>query len=418
MIVYKFGGASVKDADSVSLLQNIISKCPDDLIVVISAMGKTTNKLEGVVESASKGGKEYVDQLSSLKDYHMNISRELILDPSNPVFDKIEAVFKEIDTHVKQFREEDFNLFYDQVVSFGEILSTSIVSHYLEYKGLNNKWVDIRKVFQTDDNYRDAGIDFINTRAKCEETFTFKGCTVYLTQGFIGTGQGGKYTTLGREGSDYSAAVLANFLDAQNVILWKDVAGIFNADPARFKEVTLLEKIRYQEMIELAFYGAKVIHPKTLKPLKDKLIPLYIKSFYDPEKTGTIVGEFNDKVVKVPVIILKDNQVLVSISLKDLSFISEDHISKLFSLLDNFRLKANLIQHSAVSFSVCVDAPRGQEVEELISILRGEFKVLYNDGLNLLTIRNYTEEDILIHTANKKVLVEQRSRNMVQFVTD
>jgi len=416
MVIYKFGGASVKNENAFHLLKSIVSNCDEELIVVVSVMGKTTNKLEEVVKLASTGSGDFRKPLTLLKAYHQGIADKLVPGYSDSIHDEIDAFFVQITERIEKFRAHDFNFFYDQVVSMGEIISTYIVSRFLANEGISNQWVDIRDVLKTDDNFRDATIDFEESKINFMQAFTFRDCSCYVTQGFIGSAKNGNFTTLGREGSDYTAAILAHILFARSVTLWKDVAGIFNADPAVFSKVTLLEKITYQEMIELAYYGAKVIHPKTIKPLRTKQIPLFVKCFYDPEKPGSQIGEFPDIQRTIPIIIIKDDQILISISLTDLSFISEYHISKLFALLNKFRLKANLMQHSAVSFSVCVDEPRGREVDELIGILRTEFKILYNKKLTLITIRHYTEDSIAEHISGKKIFVEQRSRNTVQYL--
>jgi aspartate kinase len=417
MVIYKFGGASVKDAASFRRLKNIISSEKSDLIVVVSAMGKTTNRLEEIVKFYWRNSPEYVMKISELKQFHMEIAQELMGNENN-IREKIEGLFQMLKQQLEDNKGEDFNLFYDQVVSMGEILSTNLVSMFLQSEGLENEWMDIRKLLITDNNYRDAAVNLAESSRQLREYTERSNANIFITQGFIGSDQSGKTTTLGREGSDYTAALLASFFDAKKIILWKDVPGIFNADPALFKDVKRLERIHYQEMIELAYYGAKVIHPKTIKPLRTKEIPLSVQSFYTPEAPGTLIGNFPDEKRSIPCIIVKSDQVLISISLNDLSFINESHISTLFGLLNRFRLKANLMQHSAISFTICVDEPRGREVKDLISILRKEFKVLYNDQLNLLTIRSYSDESIRDNTKGPKIYVEQRSRTTVQYLTD
>lgn len=416
MVIYKFGGASVKNEDAFQYLKKIVSNCADPLIVVVSAMGKTTNRLEEIVKLSFRGDDLYKLKLTSLKDYHEDIASKLFNNTLNEVLIEIDKLFGEIEATIEKHKNGEFNFFYDQVVTMGEILSTQLVSHYLLQEGTPNEWVDIRKLLKTDENYRDATVDIPASTVNIKEIFSPEIVKCFVTQGFIGSDLNGQVTSLGREGSDYTAALLANIMDVQKVILWKDVAGIFNADPALEKDATLLKDIPYQEMIELAFYGAKVIHPKTIKPLSIKQIPLEVKSFFDESKPGTTVWGFPDSRRMIPVTIVKDKQVLISISLSDLSFISEHHLSKLFELLNRFRLKANLMQHSAVSFSICVDEPRGREVDELIAILREEFKVLYNDKLTLITIRHYTDESIDQKVGGKKIYVEQRNRNTVQYL--
>lgn len=416
MVIYKFGGASVKNAEAFHFLKAIVADCSDQLIVVVSAMGKTTNGLEEIVKVASKGSSDYRKNLNRIREYHLSILEALIPERSDPVYREIDDQFNELESRIIRYKDQEFNLFYDQVVSLGEVVSTMIVSRFLNYQGIENVWTDIREMLVTDENYRDAAVDFESSADNILSAFDFKRANCYVTQGFIGSARNGNTTTLGREGSDFSAAILANICGAVSVVLWKDVEGIFSADPALFENVTLLPRISYQEMIELAYYGAKVIHPKTIKPLRKKRIPLYVRSFYNPEKKGSRISEIEEPDRKVPIIIIKEDQILVSISLEDLSFITENHISKLFGLLNTFRLKANLMQHSAVSFSVAVDKPRGKEVQELVDILRKEFRVLYNDRLILATIRHYSEESINDLISGKKIYVEQRSRNTVQYL--
>lgn len=418
MVIYKFGGASVKNESAFQMLRNIVSACSDELVIVVSAMGKTTNKLEWIVKAAASGLDNVDRNIILLENYHLEIAEKLMPAKAYAVREEIKALFLEIIQQVEKYKGLDFNFFYDQVVSMGEIISTRIVSRYLEYEGISNELIDIRELLKTDENYRDASIDFVASSRRLEQAVTFDRVSRYVTQGFIGSAENGNTTTLGREGSDLTAAILGNIMNAESVTLWKDVDGIFNADPALFENVSMLDKISYQEMIELAYYGAKVIHPKTIKPLFSKNIPLQIKSFYNPDNKGTAVGDFSKLPVNIPNIIIKKDQVLLSISLDDLSFISESQISKFFSLLYKFRLKANLMQHSAISFTVCVDEPRGKEIEDVIEILRKEFKVLYNEKLTLITIRNYTEESINEHLNEKKVYVEQRSRNTVQYLVN
>jgi len=417
MLVYKFGGASIKDAMAVRQLKNIIQFSNEKLLIVISAMGKTTNRLEAILAHAFRNDASHLALIQKLKSEHVNLIDELFEDPAQMRIE-IDEIFSKIKSNCSALKPNSYDFAYDQIVSFGEILSTKIVSAFLNQEKIINTWVDIRQVFKTDKNYRDSNIHLEETSRRALESFNFNKTQNYITQGFIASDLDGNTTTLGREGSDYTAALLAGILSVKNVTLWKDVAGIYNADPALFRDVVLLKELKYQEMIELAFYGARVIHPKTLKPLKEKGIPLFVKCFSDPDKEGTIVFENAYSNSKVPVYILKDKQVLISISLRDLSFVAEEHISRLFSLLNKFRLKANVIQHSAVSFSVCADIPMGKEIEDMISILKLDFKVLYNKNLQLLTIRNYLEADIQKMISGKKIYIEQRSRNTVQFVTD
>jgi aspartate kinase len=417
MLVYKFGGASVKNAKAVEQLKKIVANTDENLIIVISAMGKTTNKLEAVLAQALQKDGSHLPLISNLKACHLQLVEELFVQ-DQPIKNEVDKVFLEIIDFCNHLGLKGYDYAYDQIVSFGELLSTKIISKYLEQENIENKWIDIRKVLKTDNNFREANVDIELSLDNSREIFNFEKSRIYLTQGFIASDDAGNTTTLGREGSDYTSALLSSFLKAENLTLWKDVSGIYNADPAIFNDAELLPELSYQEMIELAFYGAKVIHPKTIKPLKEADISLFVKCFSSPDTGGTEVSSTTSARTEIPIYILKDKQVLVSISNRDLSFINENHLSKLFGLLSSFRLKANIIQHSAVSFSVCVDTPLGKEVVDLIAVLKNDFKVLYNEGLQILTIRNYTEKEIQKLTAGKKIFIEQRSRNTVQFVTD
>jgi aspartate kinase len=416
MLVYKFGGASVKDADSIRKLKKIVQDSNDTLVVVVSAMGKTTSRLEKILKHSFLEDGSHLPLIQKLQDEHLSIVRDLIPD-NEKLENEIAELFETIKVNCKHYDGKGFNFVYDQVVSLGEVISTKIVSVYLNNQGVSNRWVDTRHILITDNNYREANVNIAVSKKNSLLNFKSGSKEIYITQGFIGSDPEGFTTTLGREGSDYTAALLAGFLGAKSLTLWKDVAGIFNADPCLFEDVTLLEELSYQEVIELAFYGARVIHPKTIKPLKINGIKLFVKCFFNPEKGGTVVGSDSSIVSNIPIFVIKEKQVLISISIRDLSFLTEYHISQLFSLLDSFRLKANIIQHSAVSFSVCVDTPIGKEIEELIASLKINFKVLYNKNLQLITIRNYTENDIQRLTTGKKIYIEQRSRNTVQFVT-
>jgi aspartate kinase len=416
MIVYKFGGASVKDAQSVRNMAKIVEAASRPLIVVVSAMGKTTNRLEAFLDEGLKGSGMHAEILKTLRQEHFQILEELIPDSEHPVYNEIEGFFEEASSMIQIHQEKDYNFIYDQVISLGELISTKIVSTWLEHIGIANHWVDIRQILKTDSNFREAIVDQEISEKLCRSVFDASEPLCFVTQGFIGADSKGFTTTLGREGSDYSAALLANYLEAESVTLWKDVDGIYNADPAIFSNVKKIETLSYQEVIKLTYYGAKVIHPKTIRPLFDKQIPLLVKSFNKPENHGSVVRKTAKSAHQQPFIILLENQILISISKEDLSFISELNLSFLFDLLHTFRLKANLMQHSAISFSFCVDTPKGKALEELIELLHKEFKVLYNSGLQLITVRNFTNDLIRELIGNKKVLVEQRSRQTTQFI--
>ncbi|MBN2174294.1 MAG: aspartate kinase [Bacteroidales bacterium] len=416
MIIFKFGGASVKNAQSVKNIAGIIRQAPGPLIAVVSAMGKTTNRLETILEKGINNSGEYKELMEELILDHLDLISKLIPDPTHPLFEEVRFLFLQAANMLKTYEGKEYNFIYDQVVSVGELVSTKIVSTWLEYSGISNHWVDIRQILKTDSSYREAIVNHEISASLCRNMFQASNPPCFITQGFIGSDMKNHTTTLGREGSDYTAALLADYLDAENVTLWKDVDGIFNADPARFSNVRKIDTMDYQEVIELTYYGAKVIHPKTIRPLFEKRIPLFVKNFNAPEKSGTAVGKTGFSENRDSFIIVLENQLLISVSKNDLSFISELNLSYLFDLLHSFRLKANLMQHSAVSFSFCVDTPKGKAVKELIVKLQKEFKVLYNTNLLLITVRNYSPELIHELIGNKNVLVEQRSRQTVQFV--
>jgi aspartate kinase len=416
MIVYKFGGASVKNSDGVKNLLKIVESVSDDLVIVVSAFGKTTNALEELLKLSFEDKSELNSAFTNLKNDHIQIIQNLFgKSDAESLLKEIERLFKELYHILIDNSNTDFDFKYDQVVSFGEIFSTKIVSAYLNYAQFENQWLDIRKVFITDDTYREAKIDWNTTKDKAKQVFNFNMHKVYLTQGFIGSNSKGYTTTLGREGSDFTAAVLANVLDAEKVVVWKDVDGVLNADPQYFTETNKLEKLSYQETVELAYFGAKVIHPKTLKPLHNKNIPLHVRSFINTQNIGTIIHCYQEYDQDLPIYILKKNQVLISIFPKDLSFVIEDELSKIFQYLSQHRIRVNLIQNSAISVSFCVDNVNNK-VQKLIDHLKEDFKVLYNDQLELLTIRHYSSECIDKATYNRMVYIDQRSRHTAHFV--
>lgn len=414
MLVFKFGGASVKDSKGVKNLLNIVSAYSENLIVVVSALGKTTNALEEILKLSYQDMAMSFNKLDELKEYHTIILHDLFSDPNHKIFEEIEEEFSSLTKKLK-IDYDSYDLKYDQIVSFGEIFSTKIVSAFLNQEQLSNSWIDIRKVFRTDDTYREAKIDFDQTEKETVKAFNFKNNRVFITQGFIGGSKKGMVTTLGREGSDYTAAVLANLLNAEKVVVWKDVEGILNADPQYFDATEKLDKISYQEAVELAYFGAKVIHPKTLKPLHNKNIPLYVRSFINPEGKGTEIDCFKHYDQDLPIFILKKDQMLISLFPKDLSFVLEDELSKIFKYLSEHRIKVNIIQNSAISISFCIDNANNKS-KQLIEKLKEDYKVLYNDQLELLTIRHYSEEAINRITKDRKIFIEQRSRHTAHFV--
>jgi aspartate kinase len=416
MIIHKFGGAAVKDSHGIKNLYSIVKERKEEKIIVISALGKTTNNLERLTDTIYyKREAEFNSQLQRIKNYHLSIIENLF-PKGNPIFEEVEIVFQNLNK-IALVAHQDYDFLYDQVVSLGEILSTKIVSAYLNLMHVKCNWIDIRKHLITDNVFREANINWEMTRTSIKENFPLNDDSLILTQGFIGGTDEGHSTTLGREGSDYSAAIIANILDAESVIVWKDVPGILNADPRYFKTTEKLEAISYQEAIELAFYGAKIIHPKTIKPLQNKSISLYVKSFMDSTSSGTIISESSRYTGGKPVYIVKNNQILISVVPKDFSFVFEERLSKIYELFAMYRIKVNLIQNSAINFSVAADE-NNPRIEQLIEQLKLEFKVLYNSGLVLYTIRHYNAEAIRKIAQGRKVLVEQRSRHTAQFLME
>ena len=416
MLVFKFGGASVKSADAVQNVGKILEKYPDDQIaIVISAMGKTTNGLEVVTDHYfHKRVKEMKKAYEDLKKYHMDIINKLFQDPKDDIFEEIEGLFDEIGTRLSKPHTLNYDFDYDQIVSYGEIISTVIVSAWLNHTGIENTLMDIRKYLKSDNNYREGRIDWDLSTRLIRHAFHFRDTRLYITQGFIASTIDDMTTTLGREGSDFTAAILAHILKADSVTIWKDVPGVLNADPKWFDATVKLEKISYLDAIELAYYGATVIHPKTIKPLQNKNINLYVKSFLEPDKEGTLVGNLNyDKLV--PSFIFKMHQVLIRISPLDFSFIAEDNLQVIFGYLSKYGVRINLMQNSAVSFQICISNNK-KKVRDLIDDLEQEFRVSYETGLELITIRYYDQSTIDRVMINKELILEQRYKQNIQLV--
>lgn len=415
MKVFKFGGASVKDAEGVKNVGSILKMYPKEkLIVVISAMGKTTNALESLVRS--KDSIEGDKILNEIRKFHTNILQDLFPGKKNPVFDIIEGELNNVKQFLADKKGVGFDEKYDHVVSAGELISSYIVSTYLNEQKIDNQWLDARSIIHTDNNYREGNVDFDKTRNAARELVTksLEKHNVLITQGFIGKTKEGKTTTLGREGSDYTAAILAYCLDAESVTIWKDVPGVLNADPKWFDNTIKIDHLSYQDAIELSYYGATVIHPKTIKPLQNKGIPLYVKSFLKPNDPGTrIDNDFSQ--LPVPCFIFKVNQVLISLSPKDFSFIVEQNLSNIFTELAKHKVKVNVMQNSALNFSICMDDD-AEKVPGLIASLKEHFRVLYNKSLELITIRYYDQQTIDRVCTNKDVLLEHKSRYTVQLV--
>ena len=417
MQVFKFGGASVKDADSVKNVSQLLKKhVTQATIVVISAMGKTTNKLEELVNAYFYQSGDINRILDELKKYHFTILKQLFNNNTDKVFNDLENVFVELQWALEEAPAFTYNHHYDQVVSQGEILSTKIISAYLNSVGINNLWLDARGIIQTDNSYRDGVVDYeLSERlVKSELLPRLQNNKIILTQGFIGGTSENYTTTLGREGSDYTAALLAYFASASRVVIWKDVPGVLNADPKYFKNTKKIDELSYHDAIELTYYGASVIHPKTIKPLQNKNIPLYVKSFLNSDEEGTVIKDAFKRNL-VTSYIFKENQILLSIQPKDFSFIAEDNLSQIFSLFSKYSVRVNMMQNSAISFSVCTDNDK-YKIEPLLVELQNRYKVLYNTDVQLMTIRNYNQEIISKLSENKTILLEQRSRNTYQMV--
>ncbi|WP_340201602.1 aspartate kinase [Ascidiimonas sp. W6] len=419
MNIFKFGGASVKDADGVKNLVKVLETVGyENTLLVVSAMGKSTNALEIVVKNYFENDKLLQNSLQEVKQYHLDIMLELFDAASNraekhPVFWKVEGLFAELNSFLSLNKSPNYSFVYDQVVSFGELLSTTIISQYLMEAGIKNTWLDVRNFIKTDANYRDGNVNWEETQININDGVNKS--LLNITQGFIGSDGNNFTVTLGREGSDYTAAIFAYCLNAQNVTIWKDVPGVLNADPRYFSKTQLLHQISYEEAIELAFYGASVIHPKTLQPLQRKEIPLYVKSFINPEGLGTAVSKGQRLNPKVSCFIIKKNQVMLSLSSRDFSFIVEDNMSEIFSLLHKYKMKVDVIQNSAISFSVCADN-KYNNLHELIKVLEAKFQVDYYENVSLYTIRHATGEAVSGVEKDKKVLLKQRLEDTVQLV--
>ena len=413
--VFKFGGASVRSAEGVRNLAAVVKRYPQNLVIVISAMGKTTNALEIILAKYLDKDNSFSDDISKLKKYHIDIATELFNGKNDIVNDRLESLFSEIETFIKSNNNSDYNYCYDQIVSYGELISTAIVSGYLNRDMIKNTWIDARSCLKSDTTYREGNIDYKASLALSTKAFDFTKERVFLTQGFIAGTPFNTTTTLGREGSDYTAAILANLLDAVDVTIWKDVEGVLNADPKLFRNTYKLDFVSFQEAIELAYCGAQIIHPKTIKPLQNKKIPLYVKSFLNPDAIGTKILHSDVSLKLPPVLVLKQNQVLISLTPRDFSFVIEDSLSQIFALLYKHRVKVNMIHTSAITFSICVDEEK-HYLPAAIEDLQKVFAVKYNKELELLTIRHYTNEVIEEHISGKQVYMQQRTRSTARFV--
>ncbi len=413
MKIFKFGGASVKDAESVKNVASIIiNEGSENTLVVVSAMGKMTNAFEEVVDAYYNKSEELPNKLNYIDEFHKTIMDSLF-DKEDEIYQQVDVLFGELGWFLARNTSQRFNYVYDQIICFGELLSTRIVSAYLEKIGSKNIWFDARNYIKTDSNYRDAKVDWELT----EKSITTKVDTskINITQGFIAANDTENTTTLGREGSDYTAGIFAYCLNAESVTIWKDVDGVLNADPRVFTETTLLEQISYEEAIEMAFYGASVIHPKTLQPLERKEIPLLVRSFVNPKAKATKVTKGVRLVPYIPCFIVKKNQILVSISALDFSFMVENNISYIFQKLHDYQLKVNLIQNSAISFSVCIDN-KFKKFDAFYEELKSQFKIEVQKGVDLYTIRHFDDDAIAVIEAKGKSLLTQVNKETSQIV--
>ena len=415
MEVFKFGGASVKDSEGVKNLVDILSKKKSEkTIIIVSAMGKSTNALEKIIELYFAEANQVSSEIISLKEFHLKIIKNLFNEKNNDCEKEVHKLFEELKLFLKSNKSPDFSFVYDQVVCFGELLSTTIIHYYMKYKKLDSFWLDARNCVKTDDYYRSANLNWELTQKSI--IHQVGNCSLVITQGFIGSSLNNFTTTLGREGSDYSAAIFAYALNAKSVTIWKDVPGVLNGDPRVFKKTRLLNQISYREAIELAFYGASVIHPKTLQPLQRKEIPLYVKSFENPKSKGTSISKGKALEPNIPCYIVKKYLVLLRLSSIDFSFIVEENISYIFGLLHEYQMPVELIQNSAISFSVCVNN-KYKRLEELVLVLRSRFNVEVIKEVDLYTIRHFdSSASQFIKSIGKTVLLEQRTQQTAQFV--
>ncbi len=416
MKIFKFGGASVNSVERIKNLKNIVQDFGNEpLVIIVSAMGKTTNGLEKVVNAFYKGNKaEALELFNIVKNQHLTTAKYLLVFKYNECVAQLNDFFTEVEwlLHDKPVRSYDY--YYDQIVCIGELFSTCIISHFLNEEKLSNQWLDVRDLLRTDNNFRDAGVQFDFSADRIKQAINNYEGNITITQGFIGATDDNESTTLGREGSDYTAAIFANILDAESLTIWKDVEGVMNADPKAFSDAQLIHELNFNEVIEMAYYGAQVIHPKTIKPLQNKSIPLLVKCFLDPQLKGTII---HNKQVKnlPPIIVVKANQVMMHLKTKDFSFIGEAPMSQLYEIFGLLKVKPNLIQTGAISLQLCLD-----DHEEKINQLANECSILFDvqleKQLNLLTIRHYNFEIMNEMVRSKDLLLEQKTKETLQCV--
>ena len=413
MKVFKFGGASVKDAVGVKNLVKVLQhEGFDNTLIVISAMGKMTNAFEEIIDAYYNKKDDLSQKIDFVRTYHFSIISDLFLQNNHAVIIEIEQFFGQLSGFLITNKNRDYNFIYDQIIGFGELISTKIVSAYLNEVNIVNSWIDVREYIKTDATYRDAYVNWELTKQKITTLNTSK---LYITQGFLGSNENSKTTSLGREGSDYSAAIFAYCLNAASLSIWKDVDGVLNADPRFFENAQLLQQISYGEAIEMAFYGASVIHPKTLKPLENKNIPLFVRSFLDLQSKGTLVGKGHHLIPEIPCFILKNEQILVSISALDFSFMVEHNLSDIFKILHNYKLKVNLIQNSALSFSVCIE-DKFHNFQQFLNEINAKYKVSYVENVSLFTVRHANENAVKTIEKKGEILLKQATKGTVQVI--
>jgi aspartate kinase len=413
MKVYKFGGASVKDVKSIENLVSVLKKINiENAVIVVSAMGKMTNAFEEIIDSYFNDKNTLPKNINFAKKFHTEILNQLFKDKNTSIYSEVDLIFMQIVGFFAKNKIDNYNYVYDQVVSKAELLSTKILSAFLKQNNIKHKWIDARDYIVTDSNFRQAKVDFDKSSVKINK---LKRKKLYLTQGFVAGTKNNKTTTLGREGSDYSAAIFAYALNANSVTIFKDVNGVLNADPKRVANTVLIKQMSYKEAIEMAFYGASIIHPKTIQPLQSKNIPLYVKSFKNPLQKGTTIKNNIKIKPKVPCFIVKDNQNLISITAKDFSFINEKNVSEIFNLLSRHQLKVNLIQNTAISFSLCLE-DSNNNFKHFLDDLSLNYKFKYNASVKLLTIRHFNLKTIKQVEEVNNVLVKQTTRETVQFI--
>lgn len=419
MNVYKFGGASIATPEKMQALIPIIAEVKEPLVLVVSALGKTTNALEKIVTKACKGSKQEAKTLaqeleSDHKDYAAALLKDAFLEHS---FKDMEVLFTELQWAIEDAGDERYDYSYDQIVCIGELLSTTLFAYFLKQSNLKTDWIDARDIIRTDATYRDPKVDWKHSEKQAKEIIgkKLKEEISVITQGFIGATSDNTSVTLGREGSDYTAALLAAMLNAKSVTIWKDVEGLLNADPKEFSNTVKIEAITYHEVIEMAYYGAQVIHPKTIKPLQNNNIPLYVRCFLNKDLKGTVIQSEVNSIFYPPLIILKKNQTLLQVTTKDFSFVAEDNLSYLYKVFHDLKIKINLIQNAAISFVACIDNNE-QKLNALLEELEKNYKVLRNDNVSLLTVRHYTPEILFDLLKNRYQLLEQKTRHTVQVV--